>query len=87
MQGIGVNTPKAAAVAAATAGFAGDMHIPKGGMFTIGLLSIMLAAGAPAAVLFVGKTFKVLGVTPNEHVITAPEVTSCPIISVPFILA
>ena len=36
MHGIGVRTPNAAAVAAATAGFVGVMHIPNGGMFTIG---------------------------------------------------
>ena len=36
-QGIGVSTPSAAAVAAATVGFDGDIHIPNGGMFTIGL--------------------------------------------------
>src|SRR6266478_6291841 len=32
MQGMGVNTPRAAAVAEATVGFAMDMHIPKVGM-------------------------------------------------------
>ena len=37
VQGIGVKTPNAAAVAAATAGFAGDLHIPKGIIFTKGL--------------------------------------------------
>lgn len=36
MHGTGVRTPKAAVVAAATAGLAMDMHIPKGGMFTMG---------------------------------------------------
>jgi hypothetical protein len=36
IQGIGVSTPIAAAVAAATIGFAGDMQTPNGGMFTIG---------------------------------------------------
>jgi hypothetical protein len=35
-QGIGVKTPKAAAVAAATEGLAGELHIPKGMMFTMG---------------------------------------------------
>ena len=35
--GIGVNTPSAAAVAAATSGLAGLMHMPKGGMLTIGM--------------------------------------------------
>ena len=37
MQGIGVRTPMAAAVAAATIGFAGDMHMPNGIIFTIGM--------------------------------------------------
>ena len=36
MHGIGVSTPSAAAVAAATTGFAGDMHMPKGIILTIG---------------------------------------------------
>jgi len=36
MQGMGVSTPNAAVVAAATAGLAGDMHIPNGMIFTIG---------------------------------------------------
>ena len=37
MQGIGVSTPMAAAVAAATIGFAGDMHMPNGMIFTRGM--------------------------------------------------
>ena len=37
MQGMGVSTPRAAAVAAATTGFDGDMHIPNGMMFTMGM--------------------------------------------------
>jgi hypothetical protein len=45
MQGIFCNLPLAAAVAAATTGFAKDLHKPKGFMFTMGLLSIMLAMG------------------------------------------
>jgi hypothetical protein len=80
MQGIGVNTPKAAAVAAATVGLAIDIHIPNGGMFTKGLLSIMLAAGAPPIILFTGNTLRALGATPKLHIIIAPEVTSLPII-------
>jgi hypothetical protein len=76
MQGMGVSTPKAAAVAAATAGLAGDMHIPKGGMFTSGWLSIMVPAGVPHRGLFVGNTFNVLGATPNGHINIAPETTS-----------
>src|SRR5262245_14735183 len=74
--GMGVSTPIAAAVAEATAGLDGVMHIPNGGMFTIGLLSMMLAAGAPAIVLLVGRTLSELGAMPKLHIITAPEVTS-----------
>lgn len=36
IQGIGVNTPSAAAVAAATMGLEGDWHIPKGRIFNMG---------------------------------------------------
>lgn len=75
-QGIGVRTPSAAAVAAATVGFAMDEHIPKGGMFLIGMLSIMVAAGAPTRVWFSGVTMSALGATPNEQLIIAPAVTS-----------
>lgn len=45
MQGTGVGTPIAAAVADTKAGLVGDMHIPKGGMLTMGLWSMILAAG------------------------------------------
>jgi hypothetical protein len=37
MHGMGVSTPIAAEVAAATMGLARDMHIANGGMFAIGL--------------------------------------------------
>jgi hypothetical protein len=37
MQGMGVRTPMAATVAAATIGFAGDMHMPNGMIFTMGM--------------------------------------------------
>jgi hypothetical protein len=37
VHGIGVNTPRAADVAEATEGFATELHIPKGMMFTIGM--------------------------------------------------
>ena len=45
VQGIGVNTPSAAAVAAATCGVAKGMHIPNGAMFVPGAISIMVAMG------------------------------------------
>src|SRR5688500_14698638 len=79
--GMGVSTPSAAAVAAATVGLDGDWHMPNGGMFTIGLLSMMLAAGVPVIVLLAGSTTSVLGATPNEHCIMAPMHTCCPIVS------
>jgi len=75
MQGIGVKTPRAAAVADATAGLAIDMHIPKVGMFVIGIKSMMLAAGAVALTLFTGSTLSAEGAIPNEHIMTAPAVT------------
>jgi hypothetical protein len=76
MHGMGVRTPRAAAVAAATVGLAIDMHIPNGGILTIGAQSMIVAAGAPAMVLFVGRTLRVEGAMPNEHIIMAPVVTS-----------
>lgn len=45
VHGIGVNTPNAAAVAAATDGFARLMHIEKDVMLTNGLLSRTFATG------------------------------------------
>ena len=76
MQGIGVKTPIAAAVAEATVGLARLEHMPNGGMFFIGMLSMMVAAGAPASNWFSGVTIKALGATPKLQVIMAPAVTS-----------
>jgi|ERR1017187_789828 hypothetical protein len=75
-QGMGVSTPKAAAVAEATAGLAMDMHMPNVGMFVIGMESAMLAAGVVALVLLIGSTARAEGATPKEHIIMAPAVTS-----------
>lgn len=83
MQGIGVNTPSAAAVAAATMGLAKLLHIPNGKMLSIGLLSIIFAAGiAPPAVMtrFTGSTVSEEGATPNVHCSIAPIQTCCAII-------
>lgn len=52
MQGMGVKTPKAAAVADATDGFAIELHIAKGMIFSIGILSMMLAMGGGCNDLF-----------------------------------
>jgi hypothetical protein len=66
-QGIGVNTPSAAAVADATAGFSREVHIPKGGIFTSGAKSMMVAAGKPPTVTGgpFGTTINELGVNPK----------------------
>jgi hypothetical protein len=71
-QGMGVRTPSAAAVAVITTGFVGAEHMPKGGMFTIGLLSMMVAAGVPVSVLFSGSTTRVEGAAPKLHIMLAP---------------
>ena len=79
--GMGVKTPSAAAVAAATMGLDGLWHIPKGGMFMIGMLSMMLAAST----LFVSTVFIVgmseLGAMPIEHCIIAFMQTCMPMVA------
>src|ERR1039457_3621718 len=73
MQGIGVSTPRAAAVAAATVGFAGLEHMPNGMMLTIGLLSMMFAAGTYDVITrLTGSTTMLLGATPKLHCSKAP---------------
>lgn len=73
IQGCGVNTPRAAAVAAATWGFDGLMHIPKGMIFTIGLLSMMFAAGMfDALTMLAGRTVRLEGAAPKVHISIAP---------------
>lgn len=78
IQGMGVNTPKAAAVAEATVGLANDMHMAKGMMLTIGMLSMMLASGIFEDITrFVGSTTNEEGAVPNEHIRLAPIQTCC----------
>ena len=80
IHGIGVNTPIAAAVADATDGLDIDIHIPNGAMLTIGLLSIIVAAGGPPALTMpTGRTFNADGAAPNVHIICAPDDTRMPI--------
>jgi hypothetical protein len=76
MQGIGVSTPHAAAVAAATAGLAREKHIPNGITFTSDTLSIIVAAGVPVSVRFAGSTARELGAIPKLHCRVAPEQVS-----------
>jgi hypothetical protein len=73
MHGIGVSTPSAAAVAAATIGLAGELQTPNGMMFTSGTWSMMLAAGGPShSTLFLGRTTSDDGAAPKVQVIIAP---------------
>src|SRR5262249_18934771 len=80
-QGMGVSTPSAAAVAAATVGLANDEHIPNGMMFTSGLLSMMFASGVCVSTRFAGNTTSVLGAAPKLHCNVAPILTC---IAMPF---
>lgn len=77
--GMGVKTPSLAAVAAITVGLAGELHAPKGNMLTIGLLSMIVAAGSIPSTLFRGRTTRDDGAAPNEHCSMAPAVTRKPI--------
>src|SRR5579885_3349877 len=58
MHGMGVSTPIAAAVAAATMGFAPEVHMPKGMMLVM--------------VRCTGSTTSELGASPKLHCIIAP---------------
>jgi hypothetical protein len=79
-QGIGVSVPIAAAVAAATVGFAWDLHIPKGRMLVIGAQSMMLAAGMVEAATIGTTTIKVEGASPCVHFSVEPLLTCLPAI-------
>lgn len=80
IQGIGVKTPNAAAVAAATVGLDIELHMPKGSIFKIGLLSITVAIGMVVTTLFSGRTFNIDGATPKGQLSTAPPQTQKPIL-------
>lgn len=80
IHGIGVNTPSAAAVAEATVGFAIELHIPKGRIFTNGTLSIIFAAGIVLITLLLGSTIRQDGAAPKLHWSCAPPQTKKPII-------
>jgi hypothetical protein len=73
VHGIGVSTPKAAAVAAAVAGFAKLVHTPKGETFKKGTESIIVPIGGPPQkAQEVGRKFKGVGTIPIEHLHKAP---------------
>ena len=85
-QGIGVSTPSAAAVAAATVGLAMLEHMPNGMMLTKGALSMMVAAGMLlVSVWRIGKTLSDDGATPKLHWSVAPLHTQIPMSAYPFI--
>src|SRR4051794_28426289 len=76
VQGIGVRTPSAAAVAAATAGFARLLHMPKGSTLRNGLLSMMFATGIDDMTRLSGTTISVDGASPIVHIVAAPPQAS-----------
>lgn len=78
VQGMGVRTP-AADVAAATVGFEVDLHIAKGMMFVIGILSMMLAIGVAVMTILAGRTVMVPGAVPKLHLSIAPLHTIDPV--------
>jgi hypothetical protein len=75
IQGMGVRTPNAAAVADVTVGFVMLLHKPNGKILTNGILSIILAAGISTITGLTCNTTNVEGAVPKVHERTAPEVT------------
>lgn len=75
----GVSTPRAAAVCAAVIGFDSERQTPNGAMFSIGVLSMIVAAGLFSIITrLVGSTLNVDGATPKEHINVAVAVTGMP---------
>lgn len=73
IQGIGTRTPRAAAVAAATMGLEGVIHMPNGKRFIKGLLSIILAMGPVADItILMGRTVSDEGAMPKAHLTIPP---------------
>ena len=73
IQGIGVRTPIAAAVAAETVGFAKLLHIANPEILANGLLSIMVPAGGPPAKVVADPVaINAPGAIPKVHKSVAP---------------
>lgn len=69
MHGCGSSTPKFFAVAAATAGFAIELHIPKLLIFTWGAMSESTQIGLPSAITFRFEVpLSTDGVVPHVHI-------------------
>jgi hypothetical protein len=83
MHGMGVRTPRAAAVAAATAGFARLIQTPKEGTFSIGMISVILPACMGPPTTGGGRKVNVPGAAPIVHTAIAPVVTTGPAICFP----
>lgn len=74
--GIGVRTPAAAAVADATVGLDKELHVPKGGIFIIGLLSMITAAVLFSIKMLIAEiAISVEGAAPKLHLHCAVVVT------------
>lgn len=71
-QGIGVNTPDAAVVAAETVGLASELHIMNGGILAIGALSMILAVSGPSLSTLGFSTTNDDGAVPKLHCKVAP---------------
>jgi len=71
IHGIGVNTPKAALVAAITCGLDTELHMPNEAIFTMGIISIIFAIGLFDKFGRSGNTVKGEGVVPKLQVICA----------------
>ena len=81
VHGIGVRTPKAAAVAAATAGFAKLMHMPKGITSAKGVAEFIFPAGISLLVVRErGSTSRTLGAIPKLHAQSAVDTVNCDIL-------
>src|SRR5690606_18067592 len=67
--GMGVSTPSAVAVAAATCGLAREVHIANGGMLLTGAMSVMRATGRFSTMTVLGVGMIAEGAVPNVHII------------------
>ena len=77
-QGVGVRTPRAAAVADAVAGFIMEEQSPNGPMFVIGAISAIVAVIDPEATTF--EEFVILigaGAEPKGHDVLPDELIIC----------
>ena len=77
MQGMGVRTPIAAAVAAATVGLARLMQVPKVGMLAMGVKFMMVPTCRVAVTMALGVTISEEGAAPKVQDIMAEVTQTC----------